>query len=238
MKFTVLQDRLRDVLWERIQVGEITGLQLAKAAGFKQAHISNFLNRRRGLSIEAMDRVLSVQRLSVLDLLDAKDVRMGAGISFPANDEFQEVPVVDEITAAKVPGIMHVKIKDVMKFKKDFLHQLRPAIKGARGKWDRFVVLRIHLRDGASMSPRVQSGATVLIDRHYNSLRPYRKGESNIYAVARDGHCTVRYLELAANHLILRPDNQTFAVEIIPLAKKKHAFDHIVGRVCYVGTEV
>src|SRR5438045_2874354 len=127
MKFTVLQDRLRDALWKRIEAGEITGLQVAKAAGFKQAHISNFLNRKRGLSIEAMDRALGVQRLSVLDLLDAKDLSKGASIS-AANDQFQEVPLADEITAAKVPGIMHMKIKDILKFRKAFLHQLRPAI--------------------------------------------------------------------------------------------------------------
>ena len=239
MKFTALQDRLRDTLWTRINAGEVTGLQLAKAAGFKQAHISNFLNRKRGLSIEAMDRVLSVQRLSVLDLLTAKDMRKGTS-SFPlvdSDDQFQEVPLVDETAAAKMPGIMHMKIKDILKFKKDFLHQLRPAIEGARSHWDRFVALRIRPRDASSMYPRLQSGAMVLIDRHYNSLKHYRRGESNIYAVAREGHCIVRYVELAANHLILRPHNQDCVVEIIPLAKKEHAFDHIVGRVCYVGIE-
>ncbi len=38
-------------------------------AGFQQAHVSNFLNQRRGLSVEAMDRVMEVLRLEVRDLL-------------------------------------------------------------------------------------------------------------------------------------------------------------------------
>src|ERR1017187_9345525 len=67
MKFKVLQDNLRQTLRSRIKAGELTGLRLAKETGFKQAHISNFLNRKRGLSIEGMDKVLKVQALSVLD---------------------------------------------------------------------------------------------------------------------------------------------------------------------------
>ena len=74
MKFKVLQDNLRAILWERIEAGELTGLRLAQQTGFKQAHISNFLNKKRGLSLEGMDKVLSVQHLSVLDLLERHNI--------------------------------------------------------------------------------------------------------------------------------------------------------------------
>jgi len=47
------------------------------------------------------------------------------------------------------------------------------------------------------MYPRLLPGATLLIDRHYNSLKPYRKGEFNMYAVLKDGTCTVKYVETA-----------------------------------------
>jgi hypothetical protein len=60
MKFRALQENLRKALWERIDDGELTGLRLAQETGFKQAHISNFLNRKRGLSVEGMDKVLNV----------------------------------------------------------------------------------------------------------------------------------------------------------------------------------
>jgi len=86
------------------------------------------------------------------------------------------------------------------------------------------------------MYPRLLPGATVLIDRHYNSLKPYRKGESNMYAVNRDGSCTVKYVELAGKQLVLRPHNQAYPVEIMPLGDSRPS-DFIVGRVCYVGIE-
>jgi len=74
MKFKSLRDNLRKTLWQRIDAGELTGLGLAAQTGFRQAHISNFLNRKRGLSLEGMDRVLKVQHLSVLDLLDPAEI--------------------------------------------------------------------------------------------------------------------------------------------------------------------
>ena len=78
MKFRVLQENLRKILWERIEANELTGLRLAQQTGFKQAHISNFLNRKRGLSLEGMDKVIAVQHLSVLDLLDPAEVNKRA----------------------------------------------------------------------------------------------------------------------------------------------------------------
>ena len=80
MKFRALQENLRKTLWNRIEEHQLTGLRLAEETGFKQAHISNFLNRKRGLSVEGMDKVLSVQHLSVLDLLDHFTVIVARGL--------------------------------------------------------------------------------------------------------------------------------------------------------------
>ena len=54
---------------ERIDDGQLTGLGLARVTGFKQAHISNFLNQKRSLSLEGMDKVLATQHMSIFDLL-------------------------------------------------------------------------------------------------------------------------------------------------------------------------
>jgi len=35
MKFRVLQENLRKILWERIEANELTGLRLAQQTGFK-----------------------------------------------------------------------------------------------------------------------------------------------------------------------------------------------------------
>jgi hypothetical protein len=237
MKFKALQDNLRKTLWGRIDEGDLTGLRLAEETGFKQAHISNFLNRKRGLSLEGMDKVLNVQHLSVLDLLDPNEINKRASILPPADDDFQNVLLVDGATAANEPLVMSMKVKEILKFKKAFLRKLRHEMEGDRDNWERFVIIKADAREGMSMYPRMLPGATVLIDRHYNSLKPYRKGESNMYAVSKNGRCTVKYVEQAGNHLVLRPHNQAYPVEIMQMEEGKKVHDYLIGRICYVGIE-
>ncbi len=235
MKFRVLQENLRNALWERIEDGDLTGLRLARQTGFKQAHISNFLNRKRGLSLEGMDRVLSVQRLSVLDLLDPSEVNKRASIVPPSNDEFQSVVVTDGAVAATHPLLTSMHVKEILKFKKSFLKKLKPEIEGDRARWERFVLIKADAREGMSMYPRLLPGATLLIDRHYNSLKPYRRGENNMYAVLKDGICTIKYVETIGRQLILRPHNQAYPIEVLSMEEGTKSGDYLVGRVCHIG---
>jgi hypothetical protein len=237
MKFRMLQENLRKTLWERIDAGELTGLRLAEETGFKQAHISNFLNRKRGLSLEGMDKVLNVQHLSVLDLLDPAEINKRASILPPSEDEFDNVVVSDAHIAASDAVIMSMHVKDILKFKKGFLKRLKEEVEGDRSGWDRFVIVKVDAQEGMSMYPRIMPGAILLLDRHYNSLTPYRKGESNIYAVRKNETCTIKYVEIADRHLILRPHNPAYPIEVINLEDGQKPGDHIVGRVCHVGTE-
>lgn len=236
MKFKVLQDNLRKILWERIATGELTGLRLAQLTGFKQAHISNFLNRKRGLSLEGMDKVLSVQRLSVLDLLDPAEVNKRASILPPSSDQFENVLVTDPSTAGK-PQITADRVLDILKFKKSSLRNLRAQTEGDRSAWQRFVLIRLDAREALYMSPRLAPGATLLLDRHYNSLRPYRKNDWNMYAVLKNDNFAVRYVELAGNSLILRPHNRSCPIDLIPLPPGKSPSDFIIGRICRFVTE-
>jgi hypothetical protein len=237
MKFRMLQENLRKILWEYIDAGELTGLRLAEQTGFKQAHISNFLNRKRGLSLEGMDRVLNVQHLSVLDLIDPAEVNKRASILPPGEDEFDNVAVADPHIAASEALIMSMHVKEVPKFKKSFLKRLREEVEGDRKGWERFVIIKADAQGGMSMYPRTMPGAALLLDRHYNSLTPYRRGEGNIYAVCKDKTCIIRYVETADGHLILRPHNPSYPIEVITLEHGQKPGDYIVGRVCHVGIE-
>jgi hypothetical protein len=237
MKFRMLQENLRKTLWERIDAGELTGLRLADQTGFKQAHISNFLNRKRGLSLEGMDKVLNVQHLSVLDLIDPAEVNKRASILPPSEDDFDNVVVADSHIAASEALIMSMHVKEILKFRKSFLKRLKEEVEGDRSGWERFVIIKADAQEGMSMYPRTMPGAALLLDRHYNSLTPYRKGESNIYAVRKDETCTIKYVETADNHLILRPHNPAYPIEVIALEDGQRPGDHIVGRVCHVGIE-
>lgn len=240
MKFRTLQDNLRKALWQRIDGGDLTGLRLAAQTGFKQAHISNFLNRKRGLSLEGMDKVLSVQHISVLDLLDPAEINKRASIVAPSGDEFDSVIVTDPEVAAREPLIMSMHVREILKFKHTFLRRLRADMEGDRDGWERFVVIKVDAREGMSMFPRMLPGATILLDRHYNSLTPYRKGDQNMYAVRKgdkDNLCTIKYVEVANRHLVLRPHNPAYPVEVLAIEEGTKPGDYIVGRVCYVGIE-
>ena len=88
------------------------------------------------------------------------------------------------------------------------------------------------------MHPCMPAAAALLLDRHYNSLLPYRKGRNNMYAVRKNGTCAIRYIECSGNHLVLRPHNATCPVEVIPIDARLKPCDYIVGRVCHVGAEM
>src|SRR3984893_19355355 len=155
MKFRVLQDNLRRAIWERIGEGDLTGLRLAQQTGFKQAHISNFLNRKRGLSLEGMDKVLAVQHLSVLDLLDSSEVNKRASILPPSGDEFENVLLTDASTVATQPLITSMHVKEILKFKKSFLHKLKAETVGDRSGWQRFVLIKVEEKEAVTMYPRL-----------------------------------------------------------------------------------
>ena len=237
MKFRKLQERLRQLLLASIEAGDLTGMEVAQMAGFQQAHICNFLNRKRSLSLDGMDRVLTALRLSVLDLLDPAEVGKRATILPPSEDEFENVVLVEGAIAAGEPAITSESVREILKFKKTFLRRLRAEPASPREDWRRFVLVKVDARDGMSMYPRLLPGSTLLIDRHYNSLKPYRRNEQNMYAVRVNKGCTVKYVQSAGSNLVLRPHNQAYPVAVLPIEVGKGFSDYIIGRVCHVGIE-
>jgi transcriptional regulator with XRE-family HTH domain len=235
MNATSLQEQLRLTLRERIHSKKLTGLGLARQTGFEQAYISNFLNRKRSLSLEGMDRVLAAQNLSILDLLSRDEVNKRTSSISISEGDFDNVVLTLPEVAATEPVITREAVQDILKFKKSFLRRLRPAPAG-RAAWQRFVLIKVDAQEAASMYPRLLPAATVLIDRHYNLLQPYRRNEPNIYAVRKNRSCTIKYVERDGDHLVLRPHNQTHPVGVLPLGQRNPS-DLIVGRVCHVSIE-
>ncbi|HWW96783.1 MAG TPA: helix-turn-helix domain-containing protein, partial [Edaphobacter sp.] len=102
MNFQDLHELLRLELQRRIERGTLTGSRLAQQAGFQQAHISNFLNRKRSLSLEGLDRVLASQNLSIDQILPLEINALTAAQSpIPAHtsDPTEIVPVVSPSAA-------------------------------------------------------------------------------------------------------------------------------------------
>jgi transcriptional regulator with XRE-family HTH domain len=231
MLVSQLEESLRKMIRQRIAAGVLTGTILARETGFQQAHISNFLNRRRGLSVEGFDRMLEALGLSVTDLIAP------VGATADSTREYDDVPMV-AAEIAHHPDFAAREIADVLKFKRAFLRRVRPHSVGIRADWKRFIIVKADAENALAMYPRIVPGATLLIDRHHNSLEPYRRREPNIYALMKGKSLIIRYVEGQTGHLLLRPANSNSPLLSLPIESGRNATDLIIGRVCHIGAEV
>jgi hypothetical protein len=238
MNFQDLHELLRVELVRRIELGALTGTGLARQAGFRQAHISNFLNRKRALSLEGLDRVLAAQHLSVEEILP---LELGAGEPLPAidpTDPIDAIPVVSPSTAMDDAVIRAASVVETIHVPASRLQddRSRPSPKFAH--WQRFLAIRADAQQAAAMEPMITVGAIVVLDRHYNSLAPYRAHQKTLYAVRCGAGLVLRYLEFDDGRLILRPLSPAFPVQLLALGSHETPADYIVGRVCLVISEL
>lgn len=237
MKFGALHENLRLEILRRIDRGVLTGSTLARATNFQQAHISNFLNRKRSLSLEGLDRVLAAENLSILDLLPADALSRIPALGLTTSLT-QPIAVVTHTAAALSVRIKPSEIIDTVEMPESILRssQERPA--SGKDLWQRFVAIRVDALQAASMEPLLRQHFVAVIDRHYNSLALYRSQSPSMYAVHASDALHLCFLELEGNRLILRPRNHQVPVRLIELAANKQPADLIVGRVCYVLSEL
>ena len=236
MKFETLHENLRLEILRRIERGLLTGSTLARATNFQQAHISNFLNRKRSLSLEGLDRVLAAQKLSVIDLLPPDSLPAIPASTGNASSA-QTVAVVTHTAASSSARIQTPEIIDTIEVPEAVIHSSRAHHFPGRNLWQRFVAIRVDAIQAAAMEPLLRQHFIVVIDRHYNSLTPYRPHPPTVYAVRGSDALHLCFLEYEADRLILRPRNQQIPVLLIALAPNEQPADRVVGRVCYVLSE-
>jgi hypothetical protein len=117
------------------------------------------------------------------------------------------------------------------------LESIHARASAPRRAWQRFVAVRIPSADALPMEPLVLPEAIVLIDRHYNSLVPYRPNRPNLYAVRHGAHLTLRYVDFLANRLVLRPLNIAFPVDLIEVDPGESPGDLLAGRIALILNE-
>ena len=132
MGFVGLQEALRRELRRRIAAGDLTGMELARKTGFTQAHISNFINRKRGLKLRALDRMLKALGLTLYDLLDPRELARHAALPVEITGEFLDVPIVDAASASS-PTIVREQVREMLKFRRAFLDRIRAVVPGVVG---------------------------------------------------------------------------------------------------------
>ncbi|MDP9050160.1 MAG: helix-turn-helix domain-containing protein [Acidobacteriota bacterium] len=234
MNFNDLHEGLRVELGRRIERGTLTGTELARQTGFKQAHISNFLNGRRALSLTGLDRVLAAQGLSI-DQMMPVDLSAAAARAAP---EVEAVPVVSGTTAMEDAVIRPEGVIETVQVAASALRGIRWWAPDKYAEWLRYVAVRADAQEAAAMDPLIVPGAVVVLDRHYHSLAPYSAGRRTLYGVRAGGGLALRYVEFDGENLILRPLAQEVPVQVVVPGAKETPADYIVGRVCVVMSEL
>ena len=240
MNFADLHELLRLELLRRIEAEGLTGARLAQLTGFRQAHISNFLNRKRALSLEGLNRVLEAQNLSIEQLLPihleaaASPAGLRRDTVEPSPEPVELVPVVAASTAMSQPRISLTAFTECLHIASSRLGPGLTRPSPERLPWQRFVALRVDAPQAAAMRPLLPRGSLVVLDRHYTSLAPHRPSEPNLYAVRSGNALLLRYVDLEDNSLILRPLSLEHAVQLVPLTPPpdRHLPEHLIGRVC------
>ncbi|WP_260702981.1 helix-turn-helix domain-containing protein [Edaphobacter flagellatus] len=237
MNFQDLHELVRQELARRIDRGLVTGSRLAQRAGFQQAHISNFLNRKRALSLEGLDRVMEAQGLTVEQVLPV-DLAGAAAMAVEEREEQMDVPIVSPSAAMDDAQIATSEVMETVPVVAARLKENRAKPAPRRTQWERFVAVRVDAQQAAAMAPVLAMGALAIVDRHWNSLAPYRASQPNIYAVRSGSMLMLRYVDFDERHLILRPFLREFPVQLIGLREGESPADYVVGRVCLVVAEV
>jgi transcriptional regulator with XRE-family HTH domain len=229
-----LQAQLRVHIRARMGRGELTGKGLAEAAELPPGHLSNFLNSRRGLSLESMDRLLQALRIGVLDLVSREEVRRRAAPRAAVAVEPVALVSPEHAVLARFRDDQILETRD---FNKSFLRRLRPRADVDRSDWLRFVLIKLDGRDSHGFFPQPVA-ATLLVDRYYNSLEPYRRLHPNLYAVRMGEGCVAAHISVIDNCLMLRPREPRAPIDVVRIEAGRSYSDYIVGRVCHVGLEV
>ncbi len=227
MNLTQMHERLRIEMQRRIQRGSLTISLLSRQTGLGESHLSNFLHSRRRLSLDGIDRMLSAQHMAAEDLLE-----LGAG-GVPATDtsEVTSVPVVSHSSALFEPFIRPSAVLMMLDLPPGAIRALKRRPVHSRRLWQRFVAIRIAHSDALPMDPVLLPEALAVIDRHYNSLIPYRAARPNLYAVRDGARLTLRYVDYVATRLVLRPLSMAFPVDLIEIGPEASLGELIAGRV-------
>jgi transcriptional regulator with XRE-family HTH domain len=236
MKFLELHERLRLETWRRIDKGILSRSLLARQSGLALAHISNFLHRRRRLSLPALDRILRAQALGVEDLSPAEPA--GFASERTARDSMDLVPVVSQNAAMTSPLIPPRSMQGSVQVPSGWLASFPARRAVGRGSWERFVAVRITRDQALPMDPVLRIGSVVILDRHYNSLATLRPPTPNLYGVRSGTQMLFRHVTFEASRLVLRPRALEFPIEVIELSPQESPSDLLVGRVCLCISEI
>lgn len=229
MNFSDLYERLRLQTLRRIEQGKTARVLLARQTGYTAAHITNFLRNRVPLSLEALDRLLRAQRMSILDLLPELERHRRPEQYALASDQ-QLVPLVRAWNAIHDAQIRPNQVLRMIAVDSELLPRAGERCDSRRKKWERFVAVRIDNDQAVAMAPVLTLNSIAVIDRHYTWIAPFQASHRFVYAVRSGNLLRFRLVEPARGYLNLRPYNPDSPLEQIEIPSAHRASEFIVGR--------
>jgi transcriptional regulator with XRE-family HTH domain len=230
MTFSQLHERLRLEMWRRIQRGVVTGKLLAAQTGLRPSHISNFLHRKRNLSLASLDKLLSSQQISIQELAELPSDEVE--LSIDEKDHILRIPVVKQAIALAAPVIPDAAIQAYFTFPSSEFDRFIPSANAERRAWERFVGLRVNADQAQTMTPLLKELSIVLIDRHCISRIETVPAHSNLFALRIGAKVLLRFVTFDATRLLLRPYSLEFPVEVVEVSLYGSLTDILIGRVC------
>lgn len=86
IQFALLKNRLVAHLRSRVRSGELTERRVARLSGISQPHVHNVLSGKRVFSSSLADQVMRSLGISLFDLLEPGEGRLGGSVAVPVLD--------------------------------------------------------------------------------------------------------------------------------------------------------
>ena len=210
MYFESLETRLLAHIRAKVVSGEVTERGLARLTGISQPHLHNVLKGVRSLSIEMADQIMRRLRITVVDLMEEKDL---AGLAPPrasATSRYREVPLLEGEIGPGRPFPAQTSLYQRYPFAANDLATL------------------VH-----PVTARVRANDLVLLDEaELHRLRPVPTG---YYAIDGRGTSMIRHAIRESAVLLLFTDNEPGGDRAFISLADRNILDVVKARVVWIG---
>ena len=179
--------------------------------------------------------MLAAQDLTIDQLLP---LNINAANGAVNGDPMETIPVVSPSAAMENSFAAPASVIETIQVSASRLQGNRARPSAKRSHWQRFVAIRVDAQQAAAMEPVLTPDTIAVLDRHYNSLAPYRSHQPTLYAVRSGGALLLRFVDFDEGRIILRPYARSFPVQLLTVAGDDAPGDYIVGRICILLAEL
>ena len=176
------------------------------------------------------------EELSVLDLVPAEKLRERFALPPAMEGDYANLLLVAPRHAMS-PQVLARDVLDAIKFKQSLLRRMRPDLRSNREHWVRFLLIHPSRDDCEAMRPHLAPRCMVLLDRHYNALDPYRRGDPPMLAIRCGEEVMIRFASLEGTTLVLQGQTHKSRLHFVHVPSGSEVSDLILGRVAYVWME-